>query len=243
MSDGVTSLIKSEARKRLSVVSTAVQMTFRPSAFAADMSQRREGGDLGRAMKFFLAAVGIVLAIEALFSFVFNTAFSDIVHHAFPILVVLAGSVTIYVLLKMLLTQGIGFKETAEGTLYVGGGALLVMISVIFAMLTADFLVSYQGVVNSPCKSRTIICLLSGGALNEYDVVAPSQGALGTSFPFIILVMLVSAIHYSRVLAKVFKATMGVSPWRTYLAAAISIVGLSPVSLIAINTIYRALYS
>jgi hypothetical protein len=194
-------------------------------------------------MRFFLASVGIVLAIEALFSFVFNTAFSDIVHHAFPILVVLAGGLTIYAFLKLLLTPGVRFAQTAADTLYVGGGALLLMISVIFVLLTADFLVSYNGVVNSPCTSRTIICLLSGGELSEYDALPPSQGALGTSFPFIILVMLVSAIHYSRVLAKVLKATMGVSAWRTYVAALLSIVLLTPVSLIGINTIYRVLYS
>jgi hypothetical protein len=242
MSESVTGLIKSEARKKLSVVSTAAQITFRPSAFALEMSQHGEA-DLGRAMKFFLASVGIVLVIEAVFSFVFKTAFSDIVHHAFPILVVLAGGFTIYVFLKLLMTRDVRFAETVADTLYVGGGALLFMISVIFVLLTADFLVSYNGVVNSPCKSRTIICLLSGGDLSEYDVVAPSQGALGTSFPFIILLMVLSAIHYSRVLAKVLKATMGVPAWRTYIAAFVSIVVLTPASLIGINIIYRALYS
>jgi hypothetical protein len=241
MSESVTGLIKSEARKKLSVVSTAAQITFRPSAFAVEMSQRGEA-DLGRAMKFFLASVGIVLVIEAVFSFAFNTAFSDIVHHAFPILVVLAGGFAIYVLLKLLMTRGVRFAETVADTLYVGGGALLFMISVIFVLLTADFLVSYNGVVNSHCKSRTIICLLSGGELSEYDALPPSQGALGTSFPFIILVMLLSAIHYSRVLAKVLKATMGVPAWRTYIASFVSIVVLTPVSLVGINTIYRALY-
>lgn len=242
MSQGVTGLIKTEARKRLSVVSTAAQITFRPSAFAQELSLRGEAA-LGRAIKFFLASVGIVLLIEAIFSFAFNTAFSDIVHHAFPIFVVLAGGVAMFVLLKLMLTRNVGFAASVAGTLYVGGACLLVMISIIFVLLTADFVVSYNGVVNSPCKSRTIICLLSGGALNEYDIVAPSQGALGTSFPFIILVMLASAIHYSRVLAKVLKATMGVAGWRTYIAAVVSIVLLTPISLIVINTIYRGLYS
>jgi hypothetical protein len=110
-------------------------------------------------------------------------------------------------------------------------------------LLTADFLVSYDAVVNSSCASRTIICLLSGGSLSEYDVPRQNTGALGTSFPLIILIMLLSAIHYSRVLAKVLKASMGVSPWRTYIAALLSIVLLTPISLVGINVVYRALYS
>jgi hypothetical protein len=204
------------------------------------MAQRE--ADLKGATRFFLACVGIVLVIEAIFSFAFDTAFSDIVHHAFPILVVVAGGFTMYAFLKGLLTRGVHFAPTMEATLLVGGAALLVMITTIFALLTADFLFSYDAVKSSPCADRTIICLLSGGMLREYDMPAANTGALGTSFPFIILVMLVSAVHYSRVLAKVLRATTEVAAWRTYLAAAASIVLLTPFSLAAINAVYRMLY-
>jgi hypothetical protein len=241
MSERVTGWLAAEAWKKLSVLSTAAQITFRP-AFFAEAKRLPGEADLRRAMRFFLASVGIVLAIEAAFSLAFATAFSDIVHHSFPILVVLAGGITMYVLLKVLLARNVSLAVTMDNTLFVGGAALLVMISVIFTLLTVDFLVSYNGVLNSPCAHRTIICLLSGGSLTEYDVPPPQQGALGTSFPFIILVMLASAVHYSRVLAKVLKATMGVAAWRTYIAAAVSLVLLTPLSLGTINAVYRVLY-
>lgn len=240
MPSSVASWFAGAVRKRVSVVATAAQATFRPTAFAGGMAARET--DLKGAARFFLASVGIVLLIEAGFSFAFDTAFSDIVHHAFPILVVLAGGFTIYLFLMGLLTPGVRFGTTMEATLLVGGSALLVMITTIFALLTADFLVSYAAVKSSPCADRTIICLLSGGSLREYDVPQANTGALGWSFPFILIVMLASAIHYSRVLAKVLRATMGVPAWRTYTAAAVSIVLLTPLSLGAINAVYRLLY-
>ena len=111
-----------------------------------------------------------MLAIEADFSFAFDTAFSAIVHHSFPVLVALLGGVAVYACLKLLATPGVRFNPTLATTLYVGGAAILFMIMCIFVLLTADFLASYPDVKASPCQHRTIICLVSGGSLNEYDV-------------------------------------------------------------------------
>lgn len=196
---------------------------------------------MSAAFRFFLGCVGLVLAIEAVFSFAFDTAFSDIVHHSFPVLVVLLGGVAVYVCLKLLFTRGVRFTVTLGATLYVGGAAILYMITCIFALLTVDFLVSYPYVKASPCAHRTIICLISGGSLTEYDV--PRQtGSLGWSFPLILFVILATLLHYSRALAKTLGASMGVTPWRTYIATAISVIVLSPLSLLAVNAVYRFLY-
>jgi hypothetical protein len=238
----IASWLLRQARSRLSIVATASRITFRPSAFADEICSQQSSSSL-KALKFFVGCVGIVLAIEGIFSFTFNTAFSDLVHHSFPVLVALFGGVTLHAFLKLLATPGIRFTGTLNTALYVGGAALVFMITTIFVLLTADFLAHYRDIKTSSCAHRTIICLISGGTLTEYDVPRRSSGSLGMSFPFILLIMLATLIHYSRVLAKALKASMGVAAWRTYLAAAISVILLSPASLLAINTIYRALYS
>jgi hypothetical protein len=237
----VAGWLSTQVRSRLSVVSTAAKISFRPSAFA-DYVRLNPGFDVLNALKFFLRCVGIVLAIEAIFSFAFNTAFSDLVHHSFPVFVALLGGVTMYLFLKLLFTPNIRFTSTLGTTLYVGGAALVVMITSIFVLLTADFLVHYQDIKASPCSYRTIICLISGGTLSQYDVPRRTSGTLGVSFPFILLIMLATLIHYGRVLAKALRASMGVSAWRTYVSATVSVILLGPTSLLAINAVYRVLY-
>jgi len=230
-----------QARLRATVVSRAGQITFQPSLFAREARVDADFG-VASAFRFFLTCVGLILAIEAVFSLVFDTAFSDLVHHAFPVLVVLFGGIMVYAVLKSLLTSGVSLGTTMATTLYVGGAAILVMVLVIFAMLTVDFLVSYDDVKASPCKDRTIICLLSGGTLTEYDAPRRTTGALGSSFPFILAVIIATLVHFSRVLAISLRETMAVQPWRTYIAAGLSVLILSPAALLAINAIYRALY-
>jgi hypothetical protein len=233
--------LSTRAHRKLSVLSTAAKITFRPSAFAGEFPYDA-GADVVAAGRFFLACVGIVLAIEAVFSLAFDTAFSDLVHHSFPVFVALLGGFTMHAFLKLLWTPNIRFAGTLGSTLHVGGAALLFMIATIFLLLTVDFLASYQDIRTSPCAHRTIICLLSGGTLTQYDVPRQQSGALGRSFPFILLVMLGTVMYYSRVLAKALKAGWAVSPWRTYVAATFSVVLLTPVSLLIINAIYRLLY-
>jgi hypothetical protein len=238
----ITRTLSAEAHKRLSVLATAAEITFHPSAFAGDVKAQAARGIVA-AGRYFLTCVGLVLAIEAVFSFVFRTAFSDLVHHSFPVLVALLGAFTMHAFLKLLLTPGIRFSETLETTLYVGGAALLFMTTTIFALLTLDFAASYDIVKNSPCEHRTIICLVSGGSLSEYDVPGHQTGNLGVSFPFILIVMAGCTIYYSRVLAKALQTGWGVARWRTYAAAALSVVLLSPISLMTINAIYGYLYA
>ncbi len=234
--------LSAEAHKRLSVLSTASKITFQPSAFVSDV-QNDAGRGVVAAGRYFLTCVGIVLAIEAVFSFVFKTAFSDLVHHSFPVFVALLGSFTMYAFLKLLLTPNIRFGETLATTLYVGGAALLFMITTIFVLLSLDFAASYEVVSNSPCAHRTIICLVSGGGLSEYDVPGHQTGMLGVSFPFILLVIVGTVIYYTSVLAKALHTGWAVTRWRTYVAAALSVVLLTPVSLMTINAIYRYLYA
>jgi len=238
----ITRTLSAEANKRLSVLSTAAEITFRPSAFAEDVKADAARGVVA-ASRYFLTCVGLVLALEAVFSFVFRTAFSDLVHHSFPVLVALLGAFTMHAFLKLLLTPNIRFSETLATTLYVGGAALLFMITTIFVLLSLDFAASYDVVASSPCAHRTIICLISGGGLSEYDVPGHQTGMLGVSFPFILLVMVGTVVYYSRVLAKALQAGWGVARWRTYVAAALSVVLLTPVSLMTINAIYRYLYA
>lgn len=242
MPDIVSDWVSSQARQKLSLLSAVARITFRPSAFAGDVRNQPELHILP-ALKFFLGCVGIVLAIEAVFSFSFDTAFSDLVHHSFPVLVALLGGVAVYLVLKLLFTPRVRFARTLGITLFVGGAAILVMIACVFILLTADFFASYSEIKASPCEHRTIICLISGGTLATYDMPARASGSLGASVPFILLVALVALVHYSRVLAKALFASMGVAFWRTYLATAASVVVLSPASLIAVNAVYRLLYT
>lgn len=230
------------AKSRFSVLATVFAITITPNSYAASLTAGEAPGGL-KAFKFFLSCVGIVLAVEAAFSFVFKTAFSDLVHNTFPALVALLSSLSIYIILKVLFTPGVTLPETMTHTLNVGGAGLLVMIITIFALLTIDFGLNYREVVDSPCKHRTIMCLASGGTLVEYDIPRASDSAIGSSTPWIFVVIFACLIHYSRVLGKVLKTAMGVTRARTYFAIFVSVVGLSPASLFFLNAIYRYLYA
>lgn len=239
----VKQAIAKEAQKRWSLLATAGQITFSPAAFAATMASR-PGGALASASRYMLLAVGTVLIIEAAFSYVFTTAFSDLIHHAFPILVAATGGLAVYVLLKVLLTRGVRFADTFAACLYVGGTALLVMIVAIFAALTFDFAHNFQSVMTSGCAPRTIMCLLSGNTQSEYglmqDVATPeTQGA---SFPLIILIILICLSYYTGVLMTVLKRLSNIARWRSFLAVFVSVLVLSPAYLILLNAIYRWFY-
>jgi hypothetical protein len=80
-------VLANEARKRWSLVATAL-ITVRPSAFIDRLALEDSVG-LREPLRFFLVSVGIILAVEAAFSLAFNTAFSDLVHHLFPVFVAL----------------------------------------------------------------------------------------------------------------------------------------------------------
>jgi hypothetical protein len=107
-------VLANEARKRWSLVATAALITVRPSAFIDRLALEDSVG-LREPLRFFLVSVGIILAIEAAFSLAFNTAFSDLVHHLFPVFVALTGGVAIYGVLKLLLTRGVDFSRTLQG--------------------------------------------------------------------------------------------------------------------------------
>lgn len=230
-----------QTRDRVTVLAKACRIAFRPSTYVEEL-RSRPGTTVGAAFKFFLSCVGLALAAEAVFSLTFDTAFSDIVHHSFPILVALLGSVTLYALLLLLGTPRLHFKPTLATALETGGAAVLLMVGLALALLTADFLASYQEVKSSPCGHRTIICLLSGGTLTTYDLPRRTTGTLGWSGPLILLVILATIVHSVRVLARALEASQGVAPWRTYLVALTSLALLSPASLLTINLIYSALY-
>lgn len=225
------------------MVRTAALITARPSRFADQMSNEPLTG-LWPALRFFLKAVGLVTAVEALFSFTFNTAFSDLVHHAFPVLVALTGGVAVYALLKVLFTQGATFGGTVAASLYAGGAALIVMITMIFGLLTADFAANYDSVMGSQCEHRTIMCLLSGNRQYAYDAIAQggSNETQGWSYGPILLVMLFCIVYFTHVLSTLLKRRLGVPRWRTYLAAFTSVIVLSPAYILLLNGIYRALY-
>ncbi|KAB2942277.1 MAG: hypothetical protein K8F92_02030 [Hyphomicrobium sp.] len=233
-----------QARYRMSVLSDAAAVSWRPKTFALARLQG-EASNLAAAGRFLVTAIGIILIIEAAFSLVFDTAFSDFVHHLFPIFVAATGGFTIYLFLKLLLTRGITLIRTLEATFYVGGAALLVMIGGIFLMLTVDFALNYASVMGSGCAPRTIMCLVSGNIQHEYGTLADGHTyeSQGVSFPFILLWIAVSTFYFTHVAATALKATMGVARWRTWLAAMASLLLLAPAYLVLINGIYRLLYS
>ena len=200
--------------------------------------------DVRGAITFFIACIAIILAIEAVFSFAFDTAFSDLVHNFYPIFVALLGVLTVYVFLKLMITPNVHFQSVATGTLYVGGSALLVMITSIFLLLTIDFLTNYQSVMTSSCKHRTIMCLLSGNSQSEYGVLAKGHTpeTQGWSFSYILLLVLGAAIYYSHALSSILKGMIGVARWRTYIAAFLSLLVLAPACLVLINAIYKLIY-
>ncbi len=236
-------LLSTEIRKRLSVIATAGAVTFRPST-AADRLGLSPDSDLKPAFNYFLACVAIVLVVEAGFSFVFNTAFSDLVHHFYPVFVALLGVITIYLFLLLLLTPGLTFAGTAAATLYVGGTALLVMIMSIFVLLTADFAHNYQSVMSSSCEHRTIMCLLSGNSTSEYGIMQPDRTveSQGWSFSFVLLLIMAAVIHYTNALTKILNTGLSIARWRTYIAALLSLVVLTPGCLFLINAIYALIY-
>ncbi len=235
--------VRKEVDKRWSFVRTAAGITVRPTALA----DQRVGGEpagLWPAFRFFLTAVGIVLAIEGMFSFMFRTAFSDLVHHFFPVLVVLTGGVAVYLLLKLLLTGTATFAGTVAATLYVGGAALFVMITIIFGLLTADFAMNSESVKNSGCTHRTIMCLLSGNIQYDYDIVETTQRVetQGWSYAPILIVILACLFYYMHIYSTIMKRSLDVARWRTYLASIVTVLVLSPAYLVLLNAIYRMLY-
>jgi hypothetical protein len=244
MRSSLAKVLTNEAKKRWSLIATAALVTARPSAFI-DRVALEDSIDLRAPLRFFLISVGVVLAIEAAFSFVFDTAFSDLVHHLFPAFVALTGGIAIYVVLKLLFTRNVRFASTLEGALYVGGTALLVMITAIFLLLAVDFASNYHSVMASSCGHRTIMCLLSGNLQYDYDLpkeVVRTPETQGWSLGYILLIIFAALFYYTHVLSTVLKRRMGVARWRTYVASFVAVVLLSPVYLFLLNTIYRALY-
>lgn len=232
-----------EAAKRWSLLRTTAELTLRPSVFADRLAVRRDGTWLD-ATKFMLLAIGTVLLIEAAFSAVFRTAFSDLIHNAFPILVAATGGGAVFLILKLLWTRNVRFADTMAGCLYVGGGALFVMIGLIFAFLTIDFAMNYTSVMASGCAPRTIMCLLSGNTQMDYGLMqdVATNETQGESFAYIVCTILICLVFYTAVLTTVLKRTMDVARWRTVLAVTISVLLLSPVYLVLLNMLYRWLY-
>jgi hypothetical protein len=243
MSDPLRNAIASEALKRWSLLKTVALVTAQPSVFAERLAADNESG-IRAALGFFGISVGIVLAIEAAFSFAFQTEFSDLVHHLFAVFVALTGGVAVFCLLKTLFTRSATFNGTMRASLYVGATALLVMTTVIFALLTADFAQNHTSVMTSGCETRTIMCLLSGNRQDEYGIIGNGGTAesQGWSYTYIVLVILGCLILYTRALAVVMKRTMSVPRWRTCIATFASVIVLSPMFIIGINLLYRALY-
>ena len=115
----------------------------------------------------------------------------------FPVIVVLLAGFAVYLLLKIIVTRNVTLAGTLDATLTVGGAALLVMVTIIFTLLAADFLASHDAIRTSSCEHRTIMCLISGGAGVEYAMPGNTTGTLGLSFPFILVVMLMTVLHYT----------------------------------------------
>ncbi len=232
-----------QLQRRLSVLATAANVTARPGSFANNLVDTNHQ-DLSAAVGYFFKCVAFVLFIETAFSFVFKTSFSDLVHHAYPIFIALLGVLTIYVFLKLLLTPGLTFAGAATATLYVGGTALLVMITLIFSLLTADFASNYDSVMSSGCEHRTIMCLLSGNMQYEYGVLEAGKNdeIQGWSFHYIVFLILFMVAYYTLVLGRVLLNAQGVARWRTYIASLLSLIVLAPACLILINMIYALIY-
>lgn len=144
----ISRFVGKEVAERWSLLRTAALITLRPSAFSERIATE-EADVVLPSSRFFLMAVGIVLAVEALFSVVFETAFSDLVHHSFPVFVALTGGVAVYLILKLLFTRGVHFNRTVQSTLYVGGAALIFMVTAIFGLLAADFSLNFGSVMGS----------------------------------------------------------------------------------------------
>lgn len=94
-------------------------------------------------------AVGIVLAVEAPFPVAFETAFSDLVHHSFPVFVALTGGLAQHLILKLLFTRGVHLNRTVQSMLYVGRAALIFMVTAIFGLLATDFSLNFGSVIGS----------------------------------------------------------------------------------------------
>lgn len=234
--------VRRQAAARFVVLARVLGITFRPSDFAADFASGRAGG-VGHAFRHFATCVGLLLVVEGVFSLAFDTEFSDIVHHSFPVLVVLASGVTVHLCLKLLLARSADLGLTSAASYYVGGSALLVTFGVVFAVLAVDFAAHSAAVAQSPCRNRTIICILSGGRLAEYNVPPPARDGPGASLPLVGLVLLAAALHYTHVFSTVLRTASGIARWRSYVAVLASVTILAPLSLLAINAIYRALYA
>lgn len=233
-----------EARKRWSLLTTAFAVTASPTAFVHENVTPNPAA-LRAATRFILLAVATVLLIETAFSLVFQTAFSDLIHHAFPILVALTGGFAIYVVLKLLWTKAATLSGVLTGSFYVGGTALLVMLALIFLWLGIDFTINYNSVLNSGCKPRTIMCLVSGNTQTDYGLLqdAGSTETQGESFKYVIWTIIACIAIYTSVLATVFKAQMGIARWRTIVAAVVAVFILSPIYMVLLNMIYRWFYA
>lgn len=248
MARNLASWLQDQSLRTLSILPMALAMTFHSTAFS-DRIQLSDKDDLYRAINYFVACVAAVLAIEAAFSFIFQTAFSDFIHYFFPIFVSLTGAFCIYVILKLLLTRNITVEGVLHCTLYVAGAALLISITSIFVILSTDFFIHYDSVMHSSCRHRTIMCLLTGNLQYTYDLpdgmsaTGPTgPETQGASLPIVLLLIIVLVVYYIHVLSTVLKTKMGVARWRTYVSAWLSILLLTPAYLFIINAIYTAMY-
>jgi hypothetical protein len=118
------------------------------------------------------------------------------------------------------------------------------MVVLIFALLSADFAQNWESVRSSACTYRTIMCLLSGNLQYDYEAIGAggTNETQGWSYGPILAVILSALIYYTYVLSTFLKRRMGVARWRTFTTALVSVFALTPVYLVSLNAIYRALY-
>jgi hypothetical protein len=144
----ISRFLGKEVAKSWSLLRTAALITLRPSAFSERIATE-EADVVLPSSRFLLMAVSIVLAVEAMFSVVFETPFSNLVHHSFPVFVALTGGAAVYLILKLLFTRGVHFNRTVQSMLYVGGAALIFMVTASFGLIAADFSLNFGSVMGS----------------------------------------------------------------------------------------------
>lgn len=252
MQDNFASWLSHQGQSVLSVLDNAFTVTFRPSAFP-DRIRLGEGASFHNAINFFIACVGATIAVEAVFSFVFDTSYSDFIHYFFPIFVAMTGALSIYAILKIIFTKNLSFTDLAHCSFYVFGAALLFTVAIVLAMISLDFIVHRELIAQSSCKYRTIMCLLSHAAdpaakegygyEYEYGYGVRPGWTLGLSLIPAYLFVFVSALYYARVLSIVLKKKLDVARWRTCAAALVTLIVLTPSYFAIINAIYAAAYA
>lgn len=184
---------------------TALAVATRPVR-VADSIILNDKTNYYRALTFFATGIGLGLAVEALFSYIFKTHLDEFLYQIVLVVGWVANGFFIYLFLRLLRV-----KHTTVGNVYhcysysVGAGYFLYTLSAAF-VVGYQFSENFAMVQASACEPRLVACVLREmGLLKDTQIVVGSLATLMGGY-------------FAWVFAVLIGRNLGVPRWRPFVA-------------------------